>query len=185
MTTDDIVIQQTRCWVKNVVVRFNFCPFAKKELDSDNLRLSVCQSVEFKDCLQALIDECLLLDQHPEINTSLLILATAATEFEDYLTLIDMSERLLIKQGYEGIYQLASFHPDYRFADSETDDPADYTNRSPYPMLHIIRESTMEQALKNYPQAESIPERNIQVARTQGKEKMQSILDSCKNPNDN
>jgi hypothetical protein len=83
------------------------------------------------------------------------------------------------KQGYEGIYQLASFHPQYLFADSDENDPSNYTNRSPYPMLHILREASLEKVLESYPNPENIPERNIELTRSLGLETMQKLLAEC------
>ena len=85
----------------------------------------------------------------------------------------------MVKQGYEGVYQLASFHPQYRFADSPIDDASNYTNRSPYPMLHILREASIEKALLNYPDPENIPERNIKLTRELGLEQMKKLLFEC------
>jgi hypothetical protein len=181
MTNENSIITQTRYWVKNVVIQFYFCPFAGREFDDDNLRFQLCESTRVEDALQALIDECFFLDQHTKLNTSLLILAQTGREFGDYLKIVEMAEKLLRKQGYEGEYQIASFHPDYQFADAPKNDPANYTNRSPYPMIHIIRESSLEKALANFPHPESIPQKNIEVARGLGQKKLQSILDLCKN----
>ena len=86
---------------------------------------------------------------------------------------------MLKAQDYEGIYQLASFHPDYRFEGAGPDDPANYTNRSPYPMLHILRETSVEQALKNYPNPEKIPERNVQLTQGLGLQIMEELLAGC------
>ena len=90
--------------------------------------------------------------------------------------MVAIAERLLIVQNYEGMYQLASFHPDYRFEAHVKDDPANYTNRAPYPMLHIIREDSIDRALENYPNPENIPIRNIQLTRELGLKKLQSLL---------
>jgi hypothetical protein len=95
------------------------------------------------------------------------------------LDLVAIAEDVLIDQDYEGVYQLASFHPDYCFADSKPDDAANYTNRSPYPMLHIIREASIEKALTKYPNPEQIPERNMQLTRKLGLEKLQTLLATC------
>ena len=122
------------------------------------------------------------LDKDDQIETSLLAYPDAFYDFETYLGLVELAEDLLIEQGYEGVYQLASFHPDYRFAETAEDDPANYTNRSPYPMLHLLRESAVEKALENYSQPERIPQRNIETARTMGLEKMQQMLGACLNP---
>ncbi len=87
-----------------------------------------------------------------------------------------MAEALLADQGYEGTYQLASFHPEYRFADAEPEDPANFTNRSPFPMLHLLREAGLEQALSHYPDPEAIPERNIAALREVGHEALAQAL---------
>ncbi|MCX7088408.1 MAG: DUF1415 family protein, partial [Methylococcales bacterium] len=84
-----------------------------------------------------------------------------------------------VQQDYEGTYQLASFHPEYRFANAPNDDPANYTNRSPYPMLHLIREASIEAVLSTYPDPESIPERNIQYTRQLGITTLRKLLADC------
>jgi hypothetical protein len=96
--------------------------------------------------------------------------------------MLAMAEQLLLLQGYEGVYQLASFHPDYRFEDNGSDteiDPANYTNRSPYPMLHIIREESLERALSHYPDPENIPVRNIKLTREMRLNNLQKLLAAC------
>ena len=117
-----------------------------------------------------------LLDTEPATATTLLILASACTRFDDFLDLAAIAEQLLLDQGYEGVYQLASFHPEYCFAGSDQNDAANYTNRSPYPMLHIIRETDIAQALQSYQNPEQIPERNIELTRKLGLKKMQTQL---------
>ncbi|MDH5711889.1 MAG: DUF1415 domain-containing protein, partial [Gammaproteobacteria bacterium] len=112
-------------------------------------------------------------------ETTLLVFAEGFKDFGDYLDLVELAQDLLADQGYEGIYQIASFHPDYCFADAELDDAANYTNRSPYPMLHLIREASMEKALAHYPEPEKIPERNVEYARELGLEEMQRQLEAC------
>lgn len=180
MSSGQQVIKRTECWVKSVIVDCNFCPFAKRELDRGSIRYSVVNEKQVEACLQAVADECQYLDSNSGTETTLLIFPEAFKEFEDYLSLVDLSEALLAQQDYEGIYQLASFHPDYRFADSDTNDAANYTNRSPYPMLHLIRENSIEKALQHYPQPERIPQRNIEFARSKGPETMQDMLDKCR-----
>ena len=92
---------------------------------------------------------------------------------------MERANRQLGKSGYEGVYQLASFHPSYLFADAGDDDPGNYTNRSPYPMLHILREASVEAALATYPNPENIPNRNIQLTQTLGLAVMQDLLAQC------
>ena len=97
-------------------------------------------------------------------------------DFDDYLDFLAVAEALLVEQGYEGTYQLASFHPDYCFDGAEQDDPANFTNRSPWPMLHLLREAGLEQALAHYPEPEAIPERNIERMGQLGSERLSAEL---------
>ena len=133
--------------------------------------------------MEAIFTECQRLDQDLNIETTLIIFPIYFKQFDDYLDFLGIAESLLIEQGYEGIYQLASFHPDYCFSGEAHEDPANYTNRSPYPMLHLIREESLERALKSHPNPEKIPERNITLTRKLGLEKLQAILTSAKKPN--
>lgn len=175
------MIKQTQCWLDSVIIEHNICPFAKRERDKGSIRFTVDESSELSQVLENLILECERLDENPEIETTLFILAKVGQDFNDYLDFLDIANQLLIEQGCEGVYQLASFHPDYCFADSNVDDPANYTNRSPYPTLHIIREKSLEKALQSYPEPELIPERNIDYCQNLGLEKMQKMLAACKN----
>ncbi len=178
-TTDHQAITQTRVWINAVIVALNFCPFARRELDRNSVRFKVIREDSLEQYLLALIDECILLDRDPEIETSLLILPQDFAAFDTFLDLLEMANALLVEQSYRGIYQLASFHPEYRFADAPAGDPANYTNRSPFPLLHLIRESSIERAVASYPQAELIPERNIALAREKGSLEMQALLATC------
>lgn len=172
-------VEPTRRWVETVVVGLNFCPFAKREVDAGRVFYTVNQSQDTATLLQWLLDECQRLDENVEIETSLLILPYGFEGFFDYLDLMDLAERLIIAEGYEGIYQVASFHPDYCFADAAENDAANYTNRSPYPMWHLIREASLERALKHYPDPDSIPHTNIQLARAKGLAQMQALRQAC------
>ncbi|MFW2371493.1 MAG: DUF1415 domain-containing protein [Gammaproteobacteria bacterium] len=178
-TTSD-VIEQTQCWIKKVVIGLNFCPFAKREFDRGTIRYAMIDANRLDNGLQALIDECILLDRDENIETSLLVFQNALADFYSFLDFVDQANALMADQGYQGIYQLASFHPDYCFEGETDQDPANFTNRSPYPMLHLIRETSIEQALQHYPDPELIPERNIELARSKGLATMRQLLDSCK-----
>lgn len=122
----------------------------------------------------AFLNQCLWLDQHPETSTSFL-LCPGLSKFEAFLGFVDRAERLILKNSYESVYQVASFHPDYCFSGSNQSDPANYTNRSPFPMLHLLREDSLERAIAAHPDAESIPERNVLFARSKGLQYMQSL----------
>ena len=159
---------RTRLWLEQVVIGLNFCPFAKRELRKNAVRFAVCGSNSSQDVLQQLIDECRFLDAHDATETTLLIMPNGYSDFMEYLDLADLAEQLLAEQGYEGVYQIASFHPDYCFADADSEDVANYTNRSPYPMLHLLREASLDQAIDAYPDIDSIPANNIEKARGLG-----------------
>ncbi|MBY6189116.1 DUF1415 domain-containing protein [Microbulbifer agarilyticus] len=166
MTDSDPIVAQVERWLQDVVVGLNLCPFARKPLRAGQIRFVVSEAAGDK-CNEVLLEELLqefqVLDRcnEQEVETTLLILPTQLRDFHDYNFFLDDAEWLLKRQGYEGTYQIASFHPHYQFADTEPEDPENLTNRSPYPILHILREASMERGLKNYPDPESIPHNNI------------------------
>lgn len=178
MSDDETIIKHTVNWVQNIIVDFNFCPFAGREVAHNKIRYVVDRASTHQERLHHLINECLHLDNNTATETTLIIFPDGLDKFEDFLDFIHLAEALMEQQGYEGIYQLAHFHPRYQFENTDIDDAANYTNRSPYPMLHLIREASIEQALKTYPHPEAIPERNIELARKNGKLKMQALLDA-------
>jgi len=172
------VIEQTKKWVADVVAGCNFCPFAAKEIKQNSIHYQVSQSTDFANCLQALLDECRRLDTET-IETTLLIFPEAFKKFDDYLELVTLAEKLLHKEGYDGIYQVASFHPFYIFSGATANDAANFTNRSIYPMLHLLREDSISKALEKYPNPDEIPTRNIAFARTKGLAYMKMLRDAC------
>lgn len=179
MFTDEQVIGQTKKWINDVVIGCNFCPFASKVVKQQTVFYAVVRSLETAVCLEILLQECARLDADDAIETTFLIFPENFNRFQDYLFFVSMAEKLLKQSGYNGIYQLASFHPLYRFANSPADDAANYTNRSIYPMLHLLRESSIDQALEYYNNPESIPENNIQFAREKGIVYMKMLRDQC------
>jgi len=183
MQSDESIIQHTQNWVRDVIVDLNFCPFAGREVERDSIRYIIDHANTTEDRLHHVIDECQHLDKNSTTETTLLLFPTGLDEFDDFLDFIELAETLLEQQGYEGTYQLAHFHPYYQFANTAIDDAANYTNRSPYPMLHLIRETSIEMALKHYPEPEMIPERNIEHVRKKGKLHMQALLDASKKDN--
>lgn len=168
MSENKQVIEKTQRWIDRVVVGLNFCPFAKPVILSEKVAYQVSQE---KSLDKALADLVLMLEELTschQLETALVIYPDGWEDFEDYLDLIHYADLLLIESGYEGIFQLASFHPEYCFEGAEMNDPANYTNRSPYPMIHIIREESLEKALQEYPNPENIPLRNQALAREKG-----------------
>ena len=177
---DSLIIKQTQNWLESVVVGLNFCPFALRELERNSIHYSVMRADNIQTCLESLILECELLDRDQDIATSLLIFSDQFTDFDDFLDYLTIANALLDTQGYQGIYQLASFHPQYCFDGATNNDPANYTNRSPYPMLHLLREDKLEIALKHYPHPEQIPEKNIQCANKLGETTLKAMLERCR-----
>lgn len=181
--TDQAIINSTQAWLNSFIIAFNICPFAHREQQRNSIRYQVAQTARFETALEILMQECDFLDTHPETETTLLILPTGFNDFDEYLDMLAMAEQLMIDQGYEGVYQLASFHPDYCFEavdiTNNAEDPANYTNRSPYPMLHLIREASIERAVEKHPNPDNIPADNIKLTRELGLKKLQTLLAAC------
>jgi hypothetical protein len=173
------VIEQTKNWIKSVVIGLNFCPFASREFNQNSIHYQVEGGTTHTVLRQAILNELKRLDNNRSIGTTLLILPNAFPAFNDYLKFVSVAEKLLQQKGYEGIYQLATFHPQYQFHDTPADDAANYTNRSIYPMLHFLREADVRKALRFYPNAAGIPERNIRFAREKGLAYLQMLRNSC------
>jgi hypothetical protein len=177
--TSKKIIEQTTNWIKSVVIDCNFCPFAAKAVLKKSIHYVVKSNINASQCLAVLKDELSYLDANPETETSFIILSGSFSNFEDYLDLVMEAENILEEENYDGIYQIASFHPDYCFDGSDEQDPANYTNRSIYPMLHILREDSLTKALSVYPHPEKIPENNIEFARKKGLQYMQLLRSAC------
>ena len=176
MTDTDAVISHTKAWLSSVIIAHGLCPFAKREFENSRIHYAVIKAQTKEAQLHQLILECLALDNNRERETTLLIFPNGLSDFENYLDMADLAAALLKEQGYEGVYQLASFHPKYIFDGAPSNDAANYTNRSPYPMLHILREASVEQVLNSYPNPEKIPERNIKLTRSLGEQGMKDLL---------
>ena len=177
--TEDKVIEQTKNWIKSVVIDCNFCPFASKAFMNKSIRYIIKSNANIKDSLLALKAELEYLENDKNIETSFIIFENDFKSFDNYLSLVKKSEKLLTKENYDGIYQIASFHPDYCFAGENENDPANYTNRSIYPMLHILREDSLTKAIGLYPNPELIPQHNIDFARQKGLLYMQMLRNTC------
>ena len=172
-------VEETKAWLNQVVIELNFCPFAKREMQRNSIRYRVCNSKKAKDVLNLFAQEVLFLDQHPEIETSLLILAEGFKHFFSYLDIVDITQNWLDENDYSGVYQIASFHPEYVFDGEPDDSAANYTNRSPYPTLHLLREESLDRAIRSYKHPEQIPEDNINKAHSMGEAALKALLLSC------
>lgn len=180
MLNDETIIAQTQNWIRQVVIGCNFCPFAKRELLRGSIHYEVVRAVGLENCLAAVVAECRRLDENEAIETTFLLFAEDFSDFDSFLSLIAAADEMLAEKDYEGIYQIASFHPDYCFADAPPDDPANFTNRSISPMLHLLREEQVSRAVDSYPDAEKIPERNMKFARKKGLAQMKALWEASR-----
>ncbi|GJM13267.1 MAG: hypothetical protein DHS20C12_16700 [Pseudohongiella sp.] len=169
------IIEDVRHWLESFIIELNLCPFAKRELAKERIRFCVSSSESVEQLLASLLQELLLLDDEPEIETTLLIHPEVLQDFDDYNQFLDLADELLEMEGYSGVFQIASFHPDYRFAET-VDDVENYSNRSPFPLLHLLREASVEREVANYPDIDSIPRQNIRLLRNLGVAKLQALL---------
>lgn len=180
MNTTDY-IKHTENWIRSVVIDLNFCPFAAKVVLQKTVAYEVVNPANTKNVLHAVFSMFEKMNHDQSIETAFIITPNDFKQFDAYLKLINQAERRIVQNNYEGIYQVASFHPDYCFAGSNEADPANYTNRSPYPMLHLLRESSITKALSTYKNADAIPERNINLAHEKGLKYMQVLRSACFN----
>lgn len=170
----EAVTRTVRHWVEDMVVGLNLCPFAGRELAKDRIRFVVTEATTEEQLLVALESELTLLNDDATIETTLLVHPGVLQDFFDYNQFLDIAEGLLAQTGLEGVYQIASFHPEYQFAGTTADDAENYTNRSPYPVLHILREASLAKSIDTYPDVERIPDRNIEKMKELGSEKLLS-----------
>ncbi|PTY37792.1 hypothetical protein BGP77_15045 [Saccharospirillum sp. MSK14-1] len=179
MNTQDPVIRSVHHWVERLVVGENLCPFAKRELVKNSVRFVHCSAKDEADLLVDLDAELNRLQDNPEIETTLLIHPQALLDFFDFNNFLDQVDALLRYKNLEGVFQIATFHPDYQFAGTELDDAENYTNRSPYPVLHVLREASLENAIERYPDTADIPQRNIERMEAMGVSQLKAILEDC------
>jgi uncharacterized protein len=171
-TADDDVLLSTQRWLERAVIGLNLCPFAKAEHVHGRIRYCVSDATEPSALLLALEQEIIfLLAQDPtQVETTLLIVPHMLADFLDYNDFLDEADAMLEHADPDAQLQIASFHPLYQFGGTQPDDMENYTNRSPYPMLHLLREDSVEKAVASFPDAASIYERNIATLQKLGLE---------------
>ena len=162
------VIGATRDWVEKVVIGLELCPFARRELVADRVRFSFTDAADEESLLHALARELRLLLEDPSIETSLLIHPEVLARFADYNAFLDRVDALIEDMGLDGVFQAASFHPQYRFDGTALHAAENYSNRSPYPMLHLLREESVARAVASYPDVAAIPARNVETLKAMG-----------------
>jgi len=180
---DEHVIKVTRNWVEKFVIQLNLCPFAKREWANNRIRFITTNAVDEEHLLEALQNELFNLNNDSSIETTLLIHKNVLNDFYEYNEFLNLSDRLLAEMELDGIYQIASFHPSYQFEGTKPDDAENYTNRSPFPMLHILKEDSLERVIENYPNVEKIPVENINLMKDLGYSKLKKMLHACHQKN--
>ena len=172
------VESQVRQWLERVVIGLNLCPFAGVPYRNGLVRFAVSRAATDEALLSDLRSELQRLDETlaESLETTLLVVADMLGDFEAYNQFLDEVDILLKRGRWVGVYQVASFHPQYRFEGTESDDPGNLTNRSPWPILHILREASIDQALADHPHPEAIPERNMQLMQKLNEEERREFF---------
>ncbi len=168
--TDETVIATTRTWLERAVIGLNLCPFAKAVHVKEQIRYVVSAATTPEELLADLVRELEVLAEASaeKIDTTLLIHPQVLGDFLDYNDFLDLADGALEELQLDGILQIASFHPDYQFDGTEPDDIENFSNRAPYPTLHLLREDSIEQAVAAFPDAADIYERNIETLKKLG-----------------
>ncbi len=174
-------IKATYNWLEKVVVGLNFCPFAHKPFLENSIRIIVDESNSLESLIEKFNQEVELLSQNSKIATTLIIYPNQFNDFENYLDWASVCENELEVNGFEGEFQAATFHPNYLFEGTTNSDPENYTNRSPYPLIHIIREDDIEWAREKHPDIEGVPKTNIEKAKNMGLNAMKALFERCFN----
>lgn len=169
---------RTRQWLDAVVIGLDLCPFAKREFSNDRVRFSVSPAITELQLLQSLESELQLLFSETDVETTLLIHPHVLDEFAAYNQFLDLAEGLLVQMNLEGVFQIASFHPQYQFEGTAEDDVENFTNRSPYPTLHILREASLAKAIANTPDIDQVPTRNIETMKSLSAEQLRRLFRS-------
>jgi len=169
---DDVYVRDTLRWLERAVIGLNLCPFAKAAHVKQLVHFTVSAARDVAgvlDDLAAELDALVALDAGVR-ETTLLVVPHALHDFLEYNDFLPRAERVVRKRGLEGVIQLASFHPQYRFDDTQADDITNFTNRSPYPLVHLLREDSISRAVEAYPDPALIYEANMQVLRRLGRQ---------------
>lgn len=165
---DTEVEEQIWAWVDNVVIGLNLCPFAIKPRKYRQIGLKISDASEPEQLLEDILMEFFKLEQSDptQLDTTLVVVSNMLHDFAHYNNFIDWLDQMIEQQGWQGVFQVATFHPNYRFAGTTADDPQNLTNCAPYPIFHLLREASIERVLASTPKPENIPVNNIAQVRS-------------------
>jgi hypothetical protein len=171
-------IEKTKSWIQNFVIGLNICPFAALPFREDRIRYRLEESGNVEKLIETLMEELDFLQKNKieEVETSILIHPNVLNDFLDYNDFLSVAEAVLVELDLEGEIQIASFHPDYQFAGEAKHAPSNYVTRSPFPMLHLIRESSVTKATEVHPNIEQVPYDNINKLNNLGVEKIKEMI---------
>jgi hypothetical protein len=178
------VIEATRRWIASVVIGLDLCQFARRVFEGGKIRYAVSDTEDAGGLLEDLTSEVNALTSSPAVETTLLIHPLVLAAFLDYNDFLGTADRLIDNLGQRGVIQLASFHPDYRFAGTAPGAAENYTNRSPYPMLHLLREDSISAVAAAPGDLREIPRRNVETLRRLGRAKILEMLKDLARPRD-
>lgn len=173
----EVIIARTQDWLEKAVIGLNLCPFAKAVHVKKQIRYVVSAANSEQALVVDLMEELKRLERtdSSEIETTLLIHPEVLTDFLEYNDFLETADRALEELDLDGVIQVASFHPQYQFVGTKSDDITNYTNRSPYPMLHLLREESVARAAASYPGVDDIPEKNMQLLEEMGLQGWQKL----------
>jgi hypothetical protein len=184
MPHPESIIDAVRRWIESIVVGLDLCPFARRVVQGNRIRYVVSTATDAELLRTTLAEELRFLAAAPldEVETTILIHPDVLESFDDYCDFLPVADQLLRSLRLEGVIQIASFHPQFQFADSRPDDVANYTNRSPYPLLHLLREESVSKVAGNEEEMLEIPRRNAELLRKMGRETILERLRSLALP---
>jgi uncharacterized protein len=173
----NLYIESTKKWIEKFVIGLNLCPFAKKEFIANRIRYIVVEKCDEAELIEKVIQEFEYLDVNTEISTTLIILKDFLDDFLEFNDFHALIEIAVEEFDYEGVYQVAIFHPLFYFEDTEMEDVENYTNRSPFPVFHILREDSISKVVDTYENIEEIPDINIEKMNKMGLTSIKLLLD--------
>lgn len=172
------ILAKTQQWLQQIVIGLNFCPFAKQPYDKGLVDFSVSKAQDLEGLVLEIYEKFQFMNDIPEMEceTLLIIVPKLLSNFNEYNQFLDVVDTMIMEYGWEGVFQIASFHPDYQFSGTKKEDVTNFTNRAPYPIFHILRESSVQRAVTSQAHIDAIIERNQVTLRELSEERLKSLF---------